>query len=51
MLTGYYQKKNRKRLQKSLVNSIKIFLKKKEIKSISMVVNNIEIFQKIKHKD
>lgn len=30
-----------------VVNGIGIFLKKKEIKSLSMVVNDVEIFEEI----
>ena len=48
----YYQdnKKTNKRLQKNLRNNIEIFPKKKETKSVSMVVDDIEIFQKMKSK-
>ena len=48
----YYQdnKKTNKRLQKNLRNNIEIFPKKKETKSPSMVVDDIEIFQKMKSK-
>ena len=48
----YYQdnKKTNKRLQKNLRNNIEIFPKKKETKSASMVVDDIEIFQKMKSK-
>ena len=56
MSPGYYQKM-KERLQKKLVKGIKkrkyvceqcrFFLKKKETKSIRMVMNDIEIFQKI----
>ena len=45
MLTGYYKTE---RLQKRLVKCIKFFLKNKKTKGVSMVVKNIEIFQKIK---
>ena len=47
MLTGYYQKNN-KRFQKRLVKGTKFFLKKK--KRVNMVVNDIEILQKTKNK-
>ena len=33
-----------------VVNDKEIFLKKKEANSVSMVVNNIDIFQKMKNK-
>ena len=66
MLTGYYQKNN-KRFQKMLVKGTKFFLKKKKTKSVNMLmkdtdiflkkkkrvnifVNNIEILQKTKNK-
>ena len=49
MLTGYYQK-NEERFQKRLVKGIKIVLKKKNTKSINMLVNNTEIFLKNKKK-
>ena len=47
MLTGYYQKNN-KRFQKMLVKGTKFFLKKK--KRVNIFVNNIEILQKTKNK-
>ena len=50
MLTGYYQK-NEERFQKRLVKGIKIVLKKKNTKSINMLVNNTEIFLKNKKKN
>ena len=43
MLAGYYQI-NKERLQKSLVEGIKIFLEKRKIKSVNMLTNDIEIF-------
>ena len=65
MSTGYYQN-NKERLQKKareryqnlkktkskniVVNDIKIFLKNKETKSVSMLKNIIETFQKMKNK-
>ena len=42
MLTEFYQKK--KDFQKKLVWDIKIFLKKKKKRNVSMVVNHIKIF-------
>ena len=44
----YYQDK-KERLQKNLLNNMEIF-PKKETKSISMVMNNIEISQKMNNK-
>ena len=65
MSTGYYQN-NKERLQKKAreryqnlkknkkqkysCERYKIFLKNKETKSVSMVKNNIETFQKMKNK-
>ena len=50
MSPRYYQK-NKKRLQKKgLVKSIKIFLKKRKTKSISVVVNDIKLFLKKKQQ-
>ena len=65
MSTGYYQN-NKERLQKKaceryqnlkktkskniVVNDTKIFLKNKETKSVSMLKNIIETFQKMKNK-
>ena len=46
MLTEFYQKK--KDFQKRLVRDIKIFLKKKKKRNVSMVVNHIKIFQRMK---
>ena len=60
MLTGYYQKKQRKASKKACegyqnlceeekhkkLQYAEIVPKNKEIKTVSMVVNNIEIFQK-----
>ena len=43
----YYQE-NKERLQKNLVKDIKIFLKKKNKESDSMVVSFTKIFQKQK---
>ena len=51
MLTRYYQKnKEKKGFKKRLVKVIKIFQKKKQVKSENMVVNNIEISLKKKQK-
>ena len=47
MSTGYNQN-NKGRLQKRLVKGIKIFLKEMKAKSVSMLVNDIEIFAKSK---
>ena len=47
--TKYYQV-NKERLQKNLVEDIKIFLKKKKKRSNNMVVNVTKIFQKMKSK-
>ena len=41
---------NKERLQKKLMKDIKVFLKKKKIKSSIMVVNDTKIFQKLKNK-
>ena len=63
MLTGYFQK-TWKGFEKGLVKSIKVFLKKKnnlqyarechrnlsEEKNVSMVVNAMKIFLKMKNK-
>ena len=49
MSTRYYEK-NKERLRKRLVKDIKNFLKKKKKKSFSIVVNDVEIFQKMKSK-
>ena len=49
MLTGYYQK-NKETLQKRLVKVIKILLKNKKAKSVNMIANKKEIFQKMKNK-
>ena len=45
----YYQN-NKERLQKELIKDIKVFLKKKKIKSNNMVVNDTKIYQKMKSK-
>ena len=45
----YYQN-NKERLQKELIKDIKVFLKKKKIKSDNMVVNDTKIYQKMKSK-
>ena len=47
MSAGYNQN-NKRRLQKKLVKGIKIFLKEMKAKSVSMLVNDIEIFAKRK---
>ena len=47
MSTGYY-KKTKKGFKKSLVEGIKVFLKKRKTKSINMLVKDIEIFLKKK---
>ena len=49
MSTRYYEK-NKERLRKRLVKDIKNFLKKRKKKSFSIVVNDVEIFQKMKSK-
>ena len=49
MSIGYYEK-NKERVQKRLEKGIKIFQKKKKTKSISIAMNDIEIFQRIKNK-
>ena len=49
MSTRYYEK-NKQRLRKRLVKDIKNVLKKKKKKSFSIVVNDVEIFQKMKSK-
>ena len=41
---------NKERLQKKLMKDIKVFLKKKKIKSSIMVVNDTKISQKLKNK-
>ena len=65
VLTGYYKKKAKKSFKKRLVKGIKTFQKKKkkgkygcglyrnlsERKSFIMVVNDIEILQKVKKKN
>ena len=43
-------KKTKKRLKKSPVKGIKIFLKKKQTKSENMVVNDVRIFLKMRNK-
>ena len=54
MLKRYYQKKKKKKekksFQKRLVNGIKIFLTKKNIKSANMLVSDIKCFLKEKKK-
>ena len=45
ILSAKYYQENKERLQKKLVNNIKIFLKKKKRKS-----NNTKISQKMKNK-
>ena len=45
-MSEYYQK-DKERIKKSLVEGIKILLKKKNIKSENVVENDIEIFQKL----
>ena len=42
MLAGYYQKnKTKKMLQKGLLKSIKIYMKKIKIEIVNILVNNI----------
>ena len=41
-----YKNKNKKRLQKSLVEGIKIFLKKRKTKSYNVVANDMQIPRK-----
>ena len=52
MLTGYYQKKpkNKATLQKRLVKSIKIFLKKEKIKSVNTLGKDTKLFLKMEKK-
>ena len=54
MLTGYYQTKkktkNKATLQKRLVKSIKIFLKKKKTKSINTLGKATKFFLKMEKK-
>lgn len=47
MSAGYNQN-NKGSLQKRLMKGVKIFLKEMKAKSVSMLVNNIEIFAKWK---
>ena len=47
-LSAKYYQGNKERLQKRLVEDIKIFLKKKNEKSHNMVVNFAKISQKMK---
>ena len=49
-LSAKYCQENKERPQKKLVKNIKIFLKKKKLKSNSMIVNVIKISQKMKNK-
>ena len=52
-LASYYKnkkKKTKKRLKKSPVKGIKIFLKKEKTESKNLVVNTIKIHQKTKNK-
>ena len=49
-LSAKYYQENKERPQKKLVKNIKIFLKKKKLKSNSMIVNVIKISQKMKNK-
>ena len=46
--TKHYQK-NKERLQKKLMKSIKIFLKEERTKSKNMVANDIKIFLNMKN--
>ena len=48
-LSKYYQDK-KERLQKKLVEDIKVFLKQKKKKSDNMFVNNTKIYLKMKSK-
>ena len=52
MLTGYYQKnpKNKATLQKRLVKSIKIFLKKEKTKSVNTLGKDTKLFLKMEKK-
>ena len=43
-------KNTKKALKKRLVRNNEIFQKKKQAKYLSMIVNDIEIFQKMKNK-
>ena len=47
--TKYYQN-NKERLQKKLVKDTKVFLKKKKKKCNNMVMNDTQIYQKVKNK-
>ena len=49
MTDNYYQKQN-ERLKKKHTKYIKIFLKKKKKKSVSIIVNAINIFLKNKNR-
>ena len=49
ILTRYY-KKTKKNFQKRLVKDTEIFLKKKNKRSVNMVINDIKNLQKIKNK-
>ena len=50
MSTEYYKKKTKKGFKKRPMKGIKIFQKKIKTKSENMIVNDIEIFLKMKHK-
>ena len=50
IFTGYYQKHKEKLSQKTR-ESYKIFLKKKKIKSVKMLMSDIELFLKRKRKE
>ena len=50
ILSAQYYQENKERLEKKLMEDIKIFLKKKKEKNGNMVVNVRKISQKMKNK-
>ena len=50
ILSAQYYQENKERLEKKLMEDIKIFLKKKKKKNGNMVVNVRKISQKMKNK-
>ena len=45
-----YHQDNKERLRKKFVKDIKVFLKNKKKKSNNMVINNTNMYQKMKNK-
>ena len=51
MPNRYYQKNKEGFSEKRHVEGIKIFLRKKKIKSVNIIVNATKIFLKVKNRD